>query len=145
MVLQQARINIVRALLYRTTDNGSVLRACKFARQPEESGAQFAQDQALPFFRETCALKSRDQVVDKSGQVVEAVRGQRARRVFREELLWFDDAQSAYLTKVSLVEGGHVAPALQCRCPDDQVIEANHFSGGLQFGPDSSVYAVCSV
>src|SRR5207244_10918462 len=41
----------------------SVLRACKFARQPEESGAQFAQGQALPFFRKTCPLKSRDQVV----------------------------------------------------------------------------------
>ena len=29
---------------------------------------------------------------------------QRARRIFREELFWFDDAQSAYLTKVPFVE-----------------------------------------
>src|SRR5258706_1936944 len=47
----------------REPKSRSVLRACKFARQPEESGAQFAQGQALPFFRETCPLKSRDQVV----------------------------------------------------------------------------------
>src|SRR5437660_469975 len=47
----------------REPQSRSVLRACKFARQPEESGAQFAQGQALPFFRETCPLKSRDQVV----------------------------------------------------------------------------------
>ena len=47
----------------REAKSRSVLRACKFARQPEESGAQFAQGQALPFFRETCPLKSRDQVV----------------------------------------------------------------------------------
>jgi hypothetical protein len=40
-----------------------ILRACKFARQPKESGAQFAQGQALPFFGETGPLKSRDQVV----------------------------------------------------------------------------------
>src|SRR2546430_9233510 len=49
----------------------------------------------------------------------------------------FDDAQSPYLTKVPFVEGGYLAPALQSRCPDNQVIEANHFSGGLQFGPDT--------
>src|SRR5260370_24865224 len=47
----------------REAKSRSVLRACKFARQPEQSGAQFAQGQALPFFRETCPLKSRDQVV----------------------------------------------------------------------------------
>src|SRR5437016_11755103 len=47
----------------REPKSRSVLRACKFARQPEESGAQFAQGQALPFFRKTCPLKSRDQVV----------------------------------------------------------------------------------
>ncbi len=47
----------------REPKSRSVLRACKFARQPEESGAQFAQGQALPFFRETCPLKSCDQVV----------------------------------------------------------------------------------
>src|SRR6202030_3117076 len=47
----------------REPKSRSVLRACKFARQPEESGAQFAQGQVLPFFRETCPLKSRDQVV----------------------------------------------------------------------------------
>src|SRR5205823_14015533 len=52
-------------------------------------------------------------------------------------LFWFDDAQSPYLTKVPFVEGGYLAPALQSRCPDNQVIEANHFSGGLQFGPDT--------
>src|SRR5258706_12050333 len=58
-------------LVHPTLDEGrirdpkstSVLRACKFARQPEESGAQFAQGQALPFFGETCPLKSRDQVI----------------------------------------------------------------------------------
>src|SRR6266481_5361169 len=63
--------------------------------------------------------------------------GQRVRQIFREELFWFDDAQSPYLTKVPFVEGGYLAPALQSRCPDNQVIEANHFSGGLQFGPDT--------
>src|SRR5438874_11603489 len=47
----------------REPKSRSVLRACKFARQPEESGAQFAQGQPLPFFRTTCPLKSRDQVV----------------------------------------------------------------------------------
>src|SRR5260370_7384422 len=47
----------------REPKSRSVLRACKFARQPEESGAQFAQGQALPFFGETCPLKSRDQVI----------------------------------------------------------------------------------
>jgi len=45
----------------REPKSRSVLRACKFARQPEQSGAQFAQGQALPFFGETCPLKSRDQ------------------------------------------------------------------------------------
>src|SRR5229473_3676204 len=49
----------------REPKSRSVLRACKFARQPEESGAQFAQGQALPFFGETCPLKSRDQVVSQ--------------------------------------------------------------------------------
>ena len=63
--------------------------------------------------------------------------GQRVRQIFREELFWFDDAQSPYLTKVQFVEGGYLAPALQSRCPDNQVIEANHFSGSLQFGPDT--------
>src|SRR5258708_11499221 len=47
----------------REPKSRSVLRACKFARQPEESGAQFAQGKAWPFFRETCPLKTRDQVV----------------------------------------------------------------------------------
>src|SRR6266849_3633409 len=47
----------------REPKSRSVLRACEFAWQPEESGAQFAQGQALPFFRETRPLKSRDQVV----------------------------------------------------------------------------------
>lgn len=61
-------------------------------------------------------------------------------RIFREGLLWFDDAQPPNLTKVPLVERGHLAPALQSRRPDNQVIETNHFSGGLQFGPDSSMF-----
>src|SRR5260370_3406246 len=63
--------------------------------------------------------------------------GQRVKQKSREELFWFDDAQSPYLTKVPFVERGYLAPALQSRCPHNQVIEANHFSGGLQFAPDT--------
>ena len=55
----------------REPKSRSVLRACKFARQPEESGAQFAQGQALPFFRVTCPLKSRDQVVGQPNYIVQ--------------------------------------------------------------------------
>src|ERR1700732_3986878 len=60
------------------------------------------------------------------------------------ELFWFDDAQSAYLTKVPFVERGYFAAALQSRCPDYQVIVANHFPGDLQFGPDTCML-VCSL
>jgi len=37
--------------------------------------------------------------------------GPRVRQIFREELFWFDHAQSPYLTKVPFVEGGYLAPA----------------------------------
>src|ERR1019366_8560825 len=50
----------------REPESRSVLRACKFARQPKESGAKFAQGQALPFFGETGPLKSRNQVVSQT-------------------------------------------------------------------------------
>ena len=42
------------------------------------------------------------------------------------------------------VERGYLAAALQSRCPDYQVIEANHFPGDLQFGPDTGML-VCSL
>jgi hypothetical protein len=38
----------------------SILGTSQFARQPEESMAQFAQGQALPFFGKTGPLKSCD-------------------------------------------------------------------------------------
>src|SRR5215471_18056417 len=44
----------------------SILRTSKFARQPKESVAQFAQGQALPFFGKTGPLKSCDQVVGQA-------------------------------------------------------------------------------
>src|SRR5713226_7018395 len=71
----------------REPKSRSVLRACKFARQPEESGAQFAQGQALPFFRETGPLKSRDQVVGQpnyfqiEGVGSESTRGNLSERI----------------------------------------------------------------
>ena len=34
------------------------------------------------------------------------------------ELLWLDDAQSFYLTKVPFVEGGNAASTFQCGCAD---------------------------
>jgi len=45
---------------------GSILRTSKFARQPKESVAQFAQGQALPLFGKTGPLKSGDQVVGQA-------------------------------------------------------------------------------
>lgn len=47
--------------------------------------------------------------------------GQRSTRIFREELLWFDDAKSPYFSKVLIVERGCVARTLQGGCPDKQV------------------------
>src|SRR5207245_5953231 len=68
----------------REPKSRSVLRACKFARQPEESGAQFAQGQALPFFRKTCPLKSRDQVVGQPNYFqIEGVGRERDRKSTR--------------------------------------------------------------
>ena len=37
------------------------------------------------------------------------------------------------------VKRGYLAAALQGRCTNNQVIEANHFPGDLQFGPDTCV------
>jgi len=54
----------------------------------------------------------------------------RTRRTFRKELFWFDGAWSSYLTKMPFVERGYLVTALESRCPDNQVIEANHFPGG---------------
>ena len=36
---------------------------------------------------------------------------------------------------MALIERGHLASALQGRSPNDQIVEANHFSGCFQFGP----------
>src|SRR6516165_3082880 len=44
----------------------SVLRTCKFTRQPEESVPEFTQCQSLPFLRKTSPLKSCYQVVGQS-------------------------------------------------------------------------------
>src|SRR5216683_3757772 len=82
----------------REPKSRSVLGACKFARQPEESGAQFAQGQALPFFRETGPLKSRDQVVGQpnyfqiEGVSRKSTRGNLPQRIVFTELLdaWLD-------------------------------------------------------
>src|SRR6266851_5562246 len=56
------------------------------------------------------------------------------------ELLWLDDAQSSYLSKVPFVERGYLASALQSRCADNEVIEADHFAGSLQFRPNARMF-----
>jgi len=49
------------------------------------------------------------------------------------------------LTKLPFVERGYLAPALQCRCPDNQVIEAIIFPEALIRPGSSMLAAVCSV
>ncbi len=61
----------------------------------------------------------------------------RSSQIFRGGLFWFDDSWSSYLSKMPFVKRGYLAPALQGRCTNNQVIEANHFPGDLQFGPDT--------
>src|SRR6266567_1116476 len=50
----------------------------------------------------------------------------------RSIVLLFD-----YLTKMPFVKRGYLASALQGRCTNNRAIEANHFPGDLQFGPDT--------
>src|SRR5208283_6217283 len=53
---------------------------------------------------------------------------------------WFDHLQPSYLGKVTFVECGYLTAAFQSRRCDDEVVEANHFAGGLQCSPNARMF-----
>src|SRR2546422_4715557 len=69
-----------------------------------------------------------------------SVRHATRRPILWGELLWLDDAQSSYLSKVPFVERGYLASAPQSRCANNEVIEADHFAGSLQFRPNARMF-----
>ncbi len=84
-------------------DQGLCAFWCKEARVTAQSTAQF----------------------DDSLKIIVATRRrhsgwrQSALKIFPQYLLWLDDAESFYLSKVAVVERCHVAAALQSCCSDD--------------------------